>query len=143
VDRLISLAPGEWMKLAIACTLAFQTLNNTLKEHEGAVMAIINDNYLMEKMEHIFSANVTFTDDLAKVGLALQPTKSKCYIVEKDSEMQNGMKQEAESQTEYSMTLMMMQYLGSQHAIFQSDPEPLSRATSSRRAPRSREDLTT
>ena len=33
-------------------------------------------------MEHIFSANETFVENLANVGLVLQPKKSKCYIRE-------------------------------------------------------------
>ena len=45
-------------------------------------MAIIDDSYLLGRMNHIFAANRTLAVDLAKVGLELQPAKSQCYIRE-------------------------------------------------------------
>ena len=51
-------------------------LNNTLKDNVGEVVAIIDDNHLPGKMDHIFCATETFADNLVKVGLALQPKTS-------------------------------------------------------------------
>ena len=45
-------------------------------------MAIVDNNYLLGDMNNVFAVNKRFAEDLAQVGLALQPQKSKCFIRE-------------------------------------------------------------
>ena len=45
-------------------------------------MAIVDNNYLLGNMNNVFAVNKRFAEDLAQVGLALQPQKSKCFIRE-------------------------------------------------------------
>ena len=42
---------------ALACNPAFSKLNNKLAKNGGAVMAIIDDNYLLGNMDDIFVMN--------------------------------------------------------------------------------------
>jgi hypothetical protein len=44
------------------------------------MMAIMDDNYTIGNKEIIFDSMKLLKDDLAIVGLELQPNKSKCYI---------------------------------------------------------------
>ena len=69
--------------LHLNVTRYFKKYNTILLENGGtSVMVIIDDNYAMGYLEHIFSAHQTFGLDLVKVGLQLQPAKSQCYIAE-------------------------------------------------------------
>ena len=43
---------------------AFQKLRSTLKDCDGGVMAIIDDNYTMGPPQHIFTAHQTFGNDI-------------------------------------------------------------------------------
>ena len=52
---------------SLTCNTAFQSLNNTLTTNGGTVMAIIDDNYLLGNMNHIFASNKTFAEELDKV----------------------------------------------------------------------------
>ena len=46
-------------------------------------MAIMDDNYTIGPPNTIFESHRMLMEDLEKVGLELQPSKSKCYIAEK------------------------------------------------------------
>jgi hypothetical protein len=67
---------------AIACNKAFKNLNNRLAPFGGGVMAIIDDNYIIDPKEEIFEACKGLAADLTDVGLKFQPGKLACYIVE-------------------------------------------------------------
>ena len=69
----------EWF-VSIRCNRASKWLKNNLREHDGCVIAIVDNNYLMGPPEAIFLANKIFARDLKEVGLKLQPAKLKCYI---------------------------------------------------------------
>ena len=70
---------SSWL-FSLAVNDAFQRHNARLAEHGGAMMAIMDDNYTIGNKEIIFNLMKLLKDDLAIVGLELQPNKSKCYI---------------------------------------------------------------
>ena len=74
---------SSWL-FSLAVNDAFQRHNERLAEHGGAMMAIMDDNYTIGNPEHIFESMQLLKEDLAKVGLELQPSKSKCYISEEN-----------------------------------------------------------
>ena len=74
---------SSWL-FCLAVNDAFQRHNARLAEHGGAMMAIMDDNYTIGNQEVIFDSIKLLKEDLAIVGLELQPNKSKCYISEEN-----------------------------------------------------------
>ena len=54
--------------------------NDQLARDGGSLLAIHDDTYLVGPPEAVFQAESDHAQRLARVGLVLQPSKSKCYI---------------------------------------------------------------
>ena len=119
---------SSWL-FSLGVNEAFQRHNQRLAEHGGGMIAIMDDNYTIGPPKIIFNSMRRLREDLEKVGLELQPSKSKCYIAEEyrneEWERLRGDIPNEEIIDDEGNT----HYTAYQCAIYRWDPKKISRPT--------------